>query len=290
MPYANSRLLRGKSCARGKTWHAKLSLGFLLVLLISNNSLADNENVAAAIDAKTSHWSGYISGSATSNTFEQSAPSSYQALSLSGRIAYSDTWGSLRLSGGGEMETHHNQSYYYDSFLEYRSPSKEFGEDWNYLISAGVYLPTDHVSRENKLEAAPRVAGYLFYRPSENLNIYLSPRVQYNAYKYEIGRNGQHFIEHSISLLTDVTWQFIENWYLDVNASYAMNKPFNTDRYDNRFTISEEIGWTFAPTWVAAIGHNNNGYFFDPDRGPSHSFQLYDERNSTFYFSITKYL
>ncbi len=290
MPYAHSRLSSANLYATLNGWQLNLSQVLILGLLFSTMAWADNENVAAAIDTKSSHWSGYISASAASNTFEQSAPSSYQALSASGRIAYRDTWGSIRLSSGGEVETHHNQSYFYDTFLEYRTPSKGLGDNWSYVGSAGVYLPTGHTSQENKLRVAPRLAGYLFYRPNQDWNFYLSPRLKYNAYEHEIGRHGEHFIEHSISLLADATWQFIDNWYLDVNASYTMNKPFNTSRYDNRFTISEEIGWSFAPTWVAAIGHNNSGYFFDPDRGPSHSFTLYDERSSVFYLSITKYL
>lgn len=290
MTYKNSSCLSVYGCVDNNTRRKVISTGLLFAALLSNSATADNENVAAAIDNNTSHWSGYISASAATNTFKQSAPSSYQALSGSGRIAYRDTWGSVRLSSGGEVETHHNESYFYDTFLEYRTPTGQLGSNWSYIGSAGVYLPTSHTSRENKLRAAPRLAGYLFYRPSQDWNFYVSPRVKYNAYQYESGRHGEHFVEYRIDLLADMTWQFIDNWYLDINGSYAMAKAFNTNRYDNRFTLSEEIGWAFASSWVAAIGHNNSGYLYDPDRGASHGFEVYDERSSVFYLSITKYL
>jgi hypothetical protein len=261
-----------------------------LSLAFTSTAFADNENVSAANTSSKSHWSGYISATATSNIFEQSAPSSYQSISGNGRIAYRDDWGSLRVSVGGEVETHHDQSYYYDTLLEYRTPSKELANDWTLLGSAGVFLPTSHTSQENKLQAAPRVAGYLFYRPSKDWNFYLSPRFKYNAYKYETGRQGEHFVEHQIDILADATWQFIDNWYVDVSGSYRMAKSFNTNRYDNLFTASEEIGWEFSPSWIVAVGHNNSGGFYDPERGQSHNFELYDKRSSVFYLSMTKYL
>ncbi|MEZ9595184.1 hypothetical protein AB4298_11115 [Shewanella sp. 10N.261.52.F9] len=290
MPFKNSPCLSARGCPQNRITAAIPIACITLASLICAPVMADNENVAAAIDSSSSHWSGYLSATAASNTFAQSEPSSYQALSGNGRIAYRDDWGSLRLSSGGEVELHHNQSYFYDTFLEYRTPSKKLIDAWSYIGSAGVFLPTSHTSQENKLRAAPRIAGYLFYRPSKNWNFYLSPRFKYNAYKYETGRQGEHFVEHQIDLLADATWQFIDGWYLDVNGSYGMAKKFNTSRYDNRFTMSEEIGWEFAQNWVAAIGHNNTGSFYDPERGPSKGFEVYDKRSSVFYLSITKYL
>lgn len=257
---------------------------------LSSSALADNENVSAANSSTTSNWSGYVSATATTNVYGQSKPSSYQSISGNGRIGYRDSWGSIRLSVGGEVETHHNQSYYYDTFLEYRTPTNSFNSNWGLIGSAGVFLPTSHTSQENKLQAAPRVAGYLFYRPNKVWNFYISPRFRYNAYKYEIGRQGEHFVEHQIDILADVTWQFTDNWYLDVSGSYGMAKKFNSNRYDNLFTASQEIGWEFSPTWIAAAGHNNSGGFYDPERGSSHGFEIYDKRSSVFYLSITKYL
>ncbi|MBR9728384.1 hypothetical protein ACFOD0_11375 [Shewanella intestini] len=290
MPSLNRyALLKNKHSSRYKT--TLLSSAILgASLVVATVAHADNETISAANSAKTSHWSGYVSATALTNMFKQSEPSSYQSVSANGRIGYRDTWGSVRLSVGGEVETHHDQSYYYDSFLEYRSPAKKLSQDWTFIGSAGVYLPSSHTSRKNKLYAAPRIAGYFFYHPTDEWSFYLSPRAKYNAYKYEMGRQGEHFVEHQIDILGDATWSFAENWYLDVNGSFGMSSKFNTARYDRKFTASEELGWVFSQGWVAAFGHNNSGGFYDPEQGPSHGFELYNKRSSVFYLSVTKYL
>ncbi|MDB2387199.1 hypothetical protein N9W21_07640 [Shewanella sp.] len=290
MPSRNNSALHFSKRQSTLTSALKLTALIGINCALSSNVFADNENVSAANSSTTSHWSGYVSATATSNVFRQSEPSSYQSISGNGRIGYRDTWGSIRLSVGGELETHHNTSYYYDSLLEYRTPVNNINENWSMLASAGLYLPTSHNSQKNKLNAAPRLAGYVFYRPSPQWSVYLSPRVRYNAYQHKIGRQGEHFVEHRVDMLADITWHFSDHWYLDVSGSYAMAKKFNSSRYDNLFTATQEIGWEFAPQWIAAIGHNNSGTFYDPERGSSHGFEIYDKRSSVFYLSITKYL
>ncbi|GLS82695.1 hypothetical protein [Paraferrimonas haliotis] len=293
MPYYKSSNVSAAGRAKGYANIVTKLSAVAVALALSAPAFAVNENVADAIDqadTTPSPWSGYLGLQAASNAYKRSEPSSYQAVALNGRIGYSDDWGSVRLSLGGEVETHHNQSYYYDALLEYRTPYYKISDDWSYVVSGGVFLPTSHTSRKNKLYAAPRLAGYLFYRPSNSLSFYFSPRYRYNFYKYETGRYGERFTQHQVDLLGDGTWQFAKNWYLDINGSYRMAKEYNTGRTKKVFTVGEEIGWSFAPSWTVAVGHNNSGQLYNPEVGPSKGFEFFDERSSVFYVSLTKYL
>lgn len=148
MPSRNNSALHFSKRQLTLTSALKLTALIGINCALSSNVFADNENVSAANSSTTSHWSGYVSVTATSNVFRQSEPSSYQSISGNGRIGYRDTWGSIRLSVGGELETHHNTSYYYDSLLEYRTPVNNINENWSMLASAGLYLPTSHNSQK----------------------------------------------------------------------------------------------------------------------------------------------
>ena len=277
---ALSRIIKSKK--------AKTSFPLLGLLLLAGQAQAVNEFELK--QEEFGEWTAYFNASYTRNVYSESAFDAYRAYSLDARVDYNSDWGSVLLTFGGEKETlHGKESSFFDPLLEYRTPLYSLTETLSLKGSIGVYLPAAHYTKLDRLEYAPRVAAYLFYRPEGNFSFYLSPRYRYNAYKYKTAGE-RVLIEHQVDLVADAYWQFASNWYLDISGRYRMSKNYRGRRMDDQFTFAQELGWMPAESWTLAIGHNNSGRFYHPELGSSEGFELYDKRSSTFYFSVTKYL
>ncbi|WP_299794543.1 hypothetical protein [uncultured Shewanella sp.] len=260
-----------------------------LALLGSSPANAVNEYEITRNEVET-NWSGYINVGFTRNSYDSDTFSAYQAYNFSSRVSYKSDWGSLLLTVGGEKQTlHGKESSFYDPLLEYRTPFHVFSDTLFLRGSVGVYLPGNHYTKLDRLQYAPRVAGYLYWTPTDSMSFYLSPRYRYNAYQYKTA--GQRvLIEHQFDTLLDAQWQITDSLYFDVSGRYRISKNYYGRRMDDQFTFAQELGWEFTPDWVVAVGHNNSGKFYDPEIGPSQGFEVYDKKSSTFYLSLTTYL
>lgn len=235
-------------------------------------------------------WSGYVSTSYTRNVYDAESYHAYESYSFSGRVSYKESWGSLLLTVGGEQETlHGKESSYYNPFFEYRTPSYKWSGSISFKGSAGIYLPGSRISKKDNFEYASRLAGYIFWSPLDNLSFYVSPRFKYNNYQYKTA-GGRVLIEKQLDVLMDAYWSITPTVYLELNGRIRHSKNYYGKTMDNQFTFLQELGWEFQPDWVAAIGHNNSGRFYDPEIGAAEGFNVYDKRSSTFYLSLTKYL
>lgn len=235
-------------------------------------------------------WSGYVSTSYTRNVYDAESYHSYESYSFSGRVSYKESWGSLLLTVGGEQETlHGKESSYYNPFFEYRTPSYKWTDSISFKGSAGIYLPGSRTSKKDNFEYASRLAGYIFWSPLDELSFYVSPRLKFNSYQYKTA-GGRVLIEKQFDVLMDAYWAITPEIYLELNGRIRHSKNYYGRTMDNTFTFLQELGWEFQPDWVAAIGHNNSGRFYDPEIGAAQGFEVYDKRSSTFYLSLTKYL
>ncbi len=234
-------------------------------------------------------WSGYLSASYTRNVYDAESYHAYESYSFSGRVSYKESWGSLLLTVGGEQETlHGKESSYYNPFFEYRTPFYKLSSSISIKGSAGIYLPGSRIAKKDNFEYASRLTGYIFWSPLDNLSFYVSPRYKYNSYQYKTA-GGRVLIEKQFDVLMDAYWQITPSVYLELNGKIAHAKNYYGKTMDNKFTFLQELGWEFEPDWVAAIGHNNSGRFYDPEIGSAQGFEVYDKRSSTFYLSLTKY-
>ncbi|MBW3532836.1 hypothetical protein [Shewanella sp. NKUCC06_TVS] len=252
-------------------------------------ALAVNE-FELATDAQAAKWSGYVNVGFTRNIYDSESYYAYQAYNIDSRIDYKANWGNVLFTLGGEKQTlHGKESSFYDPLLEYRTPLYALTDTVSLKGSLGVYLPAERESKLDKLQYAPRIAAYLFWSPLDNLSFYFSPRYRYNAYQYKTAGE-RVLVEQQLDGLLDAYWQITANWYLDISGRYRISKNYYGRRLDDQFTFAQELGWSFKPDWVLAVGHNNSGRFYNPEVGTSQGFEIYDKKSSTFYLSITKYL
>jgi len=240
----------------------KWSVLFCLQVMLASFSfvgqvLAVNE-FELATDAQAAKWSGYVNVGFTRNIYDSDSYYAYQAYNIDSRIDYKANWGNVLFTLGGEKQTLHG-------------------------------MPAERESKLDRLQYAPRIAAYLFWSPLDNLSFYFSPRYRYNAYQYKTAGE-RVLVEQQLDGLLDAYWQITANWYLDVSGRYRVSKNYYGRRLDDQFTFAQELGWSFKPDWVLAVGHNNSGRFYNPEVGTSQGFEIYDKKSSTFYLSVTKYL
>lgn len=240
--------------------------------------------------APQSNWSGYLGLGYSQNSYDSDSYDSSKSYNFTARIKYADSWGDIRLTGGGDKQLQHGkESSLYDPFLEYRLPIYELSETVSIRGTAGVYIPLSETSKKNHLEYAPRIAAYLYWEPIDPLSFYIAPRYRYNAYRYET--SGQVVLpEHQVEILADAYWQITPAWYFEFSGSYKRARNYNGRKMDGKYNSTQEFGWEFLDSWELAMGHTNSGNIFNYDVGPSHSYELYDKKDSQFYLSVTKYL
>lgn len=272
-------------------WNVKtlfyLGTAFFVMATLSP-AYAEDEN--ADLDLPQSNWSGYLGLGYSQNAYDASSYDASQSYNFIARIKYSDTWGDIRLTGGGDKQLlHGEEDTFYDPFLEYRLPRYDLSETVSIRGTGGVYLPLSDVSKNNHLQYASRIAGYLYWKPIEPLSFYIAPRYRYNAYRYKTGGEAV-LIEHQYEVLVDAAWLINPNWYFELSGSYKRARNYNDRKMNGQFNSTQELGWEFLPDWEVAMGHTNSGSIFNYDVGPSQSFELYDKKDSQFYLSVTKYM
>ncbi|USD38713.1 hypothetical protein [Ferrimonas sp. SCSIO 43195] len=275
--------LRRRNCTgRARAWLA------LSALCLSGGSQAAIEYDIS--QDQQSSWSGYVSAGYARNSYSSESINSFEAFNFDARVSYKTDFGQWLLTVGGEQETLHGQEpSFYDPFFEFRTPLHQINDTWSVKGSVGVYLPGSRLSDKQRLEYAPRLASYLFWTPDEAWNFYLSPRYQYNSYKYKTA--GEEVLtEHQFDLVADGLWQFSKHWYIEVNGRYRWAQNYYGKGLDDSFIFAQELGWEFMPSTVVAIGHNNSGRFYNPERASYQGFEFYNKKSSTFYMSVTKYL
>lgn len=251
-------------------------------------------SASAAIDYdlpqdEPSRWSGYIGGGYTRNVYSSDSYNAYESFYMNARLGYRTDYGQYRLTVGGEQETLHGQeSTFYDPMFEFRTNKYLINDDWSLTASVAAILPGNHYSKLDHFEYAFRIGGYLYWNPSKDWYLYVSPRYRYNDYKYKT--SGQRVLtEHRYDVVADALWQFHPDWYLEMTYQHIWSENYYGRQLDDRFFFAQELGWEVSKNLIVAIAHNNSGRFYNPEKGPSQDFEIFDKRSSTFTFSITQY-
>lgn len=251
-------------------------------------------SASAAIDYdlpqdEPSRWSGYIGGGYTRNVYSSDSYNAYESFYMNARLGYRTDYGQYRLTVGGEQETFHGQeSTFYDPMFEFRTNKYLINDDWSLTASVAAILPGNHYSKLDHFEYAFRIGGYLYWNPSKDWYLYVSPRYRYNDYKYKT--SGQRVLtEHRYDVVADALWQFHPDWYLEMTYQHIWSENYYGRQLDDRFFFAQELGWEVSKNLIVAIAHNNSGRFYNPEKGPSQDFEIFDKRSSTFTFSITQY-
>lgn len=269
---------------RGRIGRSLLATGLLLWHVIA----------IAAIDYdlpqnEPSRWSGYIGAGYSRNVYSADSYHAYEAFDFNARLGYKTDFGQFRVTVGGERENLHAQdSTFYDPIIEYRTPKYHFNQQWSAKGSVAFILPGNHYTKLDNLDYSFRVGSYVYWNPSEQWFFYIAPRYKYNNYKYETS-GGRVLTEHQYDLIVDALWELNREWYLDITGQYIWSENYYGKQLDDRFFFAQELGWQIKPNLVLAIGHNNTGRFYNPERGPSKDFELYDKHSSIFFLSVTQY-
>ena len=249
---------------------------------------------SAAIDYdlpqdEPSRWSGYVGGGYTRNVYSSDSYHAYESFYMNARLGYKTDYGQYRLTVGGEQETLHGQeSTFYDPMIEFRTNKYKFDEQWSLRGSLAAILPGNHYSKLDHFEYAFRLGGYLYWNPSDDWYLYVSPRYRYNDYKYKT--SGRRVLtEHQYDIVADALWQFYPDWYLELTYQHIWSENYYGKQLDDKFFFAQELGWEIKKNLILAVAHNNSGRFYNPERGPSQEFEIFDKRSSTFTLSITQY-
>jgi hypothetical protein len=260
---------------------------------VSTEIGATSEQVQSEGTQVLDHLYGDITLDYSRNAFEGG---SYQVDESSGvgiLLGYkTDNNVRFSLSGGStyEFKTPYEGAGWYSKDLWLSVSKSDIFKATDWLNIGGDFrgmIPTSEYSNKVDLNTAIRAAvtfSFNLASIADGLRFTFQPRLKKNFHEFT-GNSGVNYTEYTLDTLYSLRYG-ASKWSLSVTAINPHSWTYDGTYKNPRLTHIEEIGYQLTNSFSLSLGHTNSTSFFDTDRGPSATSQLFDLKNSTFYGKV----
>ncbi len=240
------------------------------------------------------HLYGGITLDYSRNAFEGGSHQVHESSGVGIRLGYkTDNNVRFSLSGGStyEFKTPYEGDGWYSKDLWLSVSKSDIFKPTSWLnIGADLrgMIPTSEYSDKVELNTALRGAvtfGFNLAGIADGLRFTFQPRLKKNFHEYT-GNSGVNYTEYTLGTLYSLGYG-ISDWSISVTAINPHSWTYDGTYKNPSLTHIEEIGYQLTDSFSLSLGHTNSTSFFDADRGPSATSQLFDLKSSTFYGTVS---